>query len=289
VFNIHRSSYKYWAKQVRRIKPEKVKALAMVKNIYAESNSSAGARTISVIATTRGLAMSRYVATRLMKEQGLVSCQLPSHKYKKATQPHVAIPNTLERQFAVCQPDQVWCGDITFIWTGNRWAYLAVVMDLFARKLVGWAMSYSPDTKLAAKALSMAFEPRGRPKGVMFHSDQGSTYTSRNYRQLLWRYQIEQSMSRRGNCWDNSPMERFFRSLKTEWIPTTGYGSFIEAESSVVNYIIGYYSKVRPHSYNGGLTPNESEQRYWLEYKSVASLLDHYTWRFLYIFTALWS
>ena len=144
-------------------------------------------------------------------------------------------------------------------------------MDLFARKLVGWAMSYSPDTKLAAKALSMAFESRGRPKGVMFHSDQGSTYTSRNYRQLLWRYQIEQSMSRRGNCWDNRPMERFFRSLKTEWMPTTGYRSFIEADNSVVNYIIGYYSKVRPHSYNGGLTPNESEKRYWLEYKSVAS------------------
>lgn len=207
-----------------------------------------------------------------MKVQGLVSCQLPSHKYKKATQEHVAIPNTLERQFTVTQPDQVWCGDITFIWTGNRWSYLALVMDLFARKPVGWAMSNSPDTKLTAKALTMAFESRGRPKGVMFHSDQGSTYTSRNYRQLLWRYQIEQSMSRRGNCWDNSPMERFFRSLKTEWIPTTGYRSFTEAENAVVKYIIGYYSQVRPHSYNGGLTPNESEKRYWLEYKSVAKI-----------------
>jgi len=86
------------------------------------------------------------------------------------------------------------------------------------------------------------------------------------------RYQIEQSMSRRGNCWDNSPMERFFRSLKTEWIPTTGYRSFTEAENAVVKYIIGYYSQVRPHSYNGGLTPNESEKRYWLEYKSVAQI-----------------
>ncbi len=102
-------------------------------------------------------------------------------------------------------------------------------MDLFARKSVGWAMSHSPDTKLAAKALTMAFELRGRPKGVMFHSDQGSTYTSRNYRQLLWRCQIEQSMSRRGNCWDNSPMERFFRNLKTEWVPTTGCGQLILA------------------------------------------------------------
>ncbi len=244
----------------------------MVKSIYSESNNSAGTRTIAGIAATRGLPLSRYVATRLMKEQGLVSCQLPSHKYKKATQEHVAIPNTLERQFSVTEPNQVWCGDITFIWTGNRWAYLALVMDLFARKPVGWAMSNSPDTKLAAKALMMAFESRGRPKGVMFHSDQGSTYTSRSYHQLLWRYQIDQSMSLRGNCWDNSPMERFFRSLKTEWIPTKGYPSFTEAENTVVKYITGYYSQVRPHSYNGGLTPNESEKRYWLEYKSLAKI-----------------
>jgi len=138
-------------------------------------------------------------------------------------------------------------------------------------KPIGWAMSYSPDTKLTARALSMAFESRNRPKDVMFHSDQGSHYTSRKFRQLLWRYQIEQSMSRRGNCWDNSPMERFFRSLKTEWVPQTGYRSFAEAEQNVVSYIIGYYSRVRPHNHNGGLTPNESEKRYWLEYKSVAS------------------
>ncbi|MBA6328250.1 DDE-type integrase/transposase/recombinase [Colwellia sp. MB02u-6] len=136
----------------------------------------------------------------------------------------MATPSALERQFAVCQSDQVWCGDITFIWTGIYWAYLAVVMDLFTQKLVGWAMSYSPNTRLAAKALLMAFESRGRPKGIMFHSDQGSTYTSRCYRQLLWRYQIEQSMSRRGNCWYNSPLDRFF---KTEWMPIIRYRSFI--------------------------------------------------------------
>jgi putative transposase len=116
-----------------------------IKSIYVESNSSAGARTIAGIATTRGLPLSSYVTTRLMKEQGLVSCQLPSHKYKEAAQTHVAIPNTLERQFSVTEPDQVWCGDITFIWTGNRGASLALVMDLFARKPAGWAMSNSPD------------------------------------------------------------------------------------------------------------------------------------------------
>lgn len=138
----------------------------------------------------------------------------------------VEIPNLLDRQFAVTQPNQVWCGDVTYIWTGNRWAYLAVVMDLFARKPVGWAMSFSPDSELTCKALSHAFESRVRPQGLMFHSDQGSHYTSRKFRQLLWRCQITQSMSRRGNCLDNSPMERFFRSLKTEWVPTIGYRSY---------------------------------------------------------------
>ncbi|MBU2883818.1 IS3 family transposase, partial [Psychrosphaera sp. I2R16] len=150
--------------------------------------------------------------------------------------------------------------------------YLAVVIDLFARKPVGWAMSHSPDSDLTVKALTMAYELRGRPENVMYHSDQGSHYTSRKFRQRLWRYQITQSMSRRGNCWDNAPMERFFRSLKTEWIPTVGYRSFNEAKIDITKYIIGYYSQVRPHQHNGGLAPNESERRYWLNYKTVANL-----------------
>ncbi|AQS35743.1 transposase [Shewanella psychrophila] len=205
-----------------------------------------------------------------MKQLGLVSCQLPKHSYKRADSEHVEIPNHLSRQFQVTEPNQVWCGDVTYIWTGNRWAYLAVVIDLFARKAIGWSMSFSPDSTLTGKALSMAFESRGRPQALMFHSDQGCHYTSRQYRQLLWRYQIKQSLSRRGNCWDNAPMERFFRSLKTEWVPSTGYSSFTEAKASIINYIVGYYSQVRPHQYNGGLTPNESERRFCLTYKTVA-------------------
>jgi len=128
------------------------------------------------------------------------------------------------------KPNQVWCGDVTYIWTGDRWAYLAVVMDFFARKPVGWAMSFSPNSQLTSQALTMAFESRGRPEKVMFHSKQGTHYTNRAFSQALWRYQMKQSMSRRGNCWDNSPMERFFRSLKTEWVPQIGYHSFNEAK-----------------------------------------------------------
>lgn len=114
-----------------------------------------------------------------------------------------------------------------------------LVLDLFSRKPVGWALSLTPDTELTKKALTMTFESRGEPKGVMFHSDQGCQYTSLAFRQLLWRYQMVQSMSRRGNCWDNSPMERFFRSLKTEWIPEVGYSSFEAAKHGITDYIVG--------------------------------------------------
>ena len=206
--------------------PETAKLHSQVKEVHRQSNGSAGARTVAMMTTNNGYPLSRYRAGNIMKKLKLVSCQLPKHAYKKATQEHVAIPNTLDRQFAVTEPDQAWCGDVTYIWTGNRWAYLAVVMDLFARKPVGWALSHSPDSNLTCQALSMAYESRGRPKEVMFHSDQGSHYTSRQFRQLVWRYRLTQSMSRRGNCWDNSPMERFFRSLKTEWIPTTRISKF---------------------------------------------------------------
>ena len=265
-FNVNRSSYRAWSKRSKQPAPEKVKILAMIKTIHTESNGSAGARTIATVSTQRGLPLSRYRSGGLMKELKLTSCQLPGHRYKKATQEHSAIPNHLAREFNVDEPNQVWCGDVTYIWSGSRWSYLAIVLDLFSRKPIGWAMSLSPDSDLTGNALSMAFETRGQPDNVMFHSDQGSHYTSKKYRQLLWRYHIKQSLSRRGNCWDNSPMERFFRSLKTEWVPEIGYRSFVEAKRAVINYIIGYYSQVRPHKHNGGLSPNVAEQKFWFAY-----------------------
>ncbi len=118
------------------------------------------------------------------------------------------------------------------------------------------------NTALTSTALQMAFEARGRPKGLTFHSSHGCHYKSMWYRQLLWGYQIKQRMSRRGNCWYNSSMERFFRSLKTGWVPDIGYQSFEQAKSSIWNYIIGYYSKVRPHRHSQGMSPNQAEQVY---------------------------
>lgn len=243
---------------------------AVVQAIHVESKGSAGARTIAVIATDRGTPLTRYRAGNLMNELQLTSCQLPRHRYKKSGAEHIEVTNVIDRQFTPYKPNQIWCGDVTYIWAGSCWAYLAIVMDLYARKPIGWAISRAPNTELTMKALQMAYESRGKPKGLVFHSDQGCHYTSVKYRQLLWRYQITQSMSRRGNCWDNSPMERFFRSLKSEWVPQTGYQNLEQAKIAIWSYIIGYYSNIRPHSHNKWMTPNQAEKNYWGTSKTVA-------------------
>ena len=147
-----------------------------------------------------------------------------------------------------------------------------MVLDLYARTPVGWALSNSPDSELTAAALTMAYESRQQPEGVLFHSDQGSHYTSLNFRRRLWRHRMTQSMSRRGNCWDNAPMERFFRSLKTEWVPVLGYRSFADAKRSIISYLTGYYSLTRPHSHNGGLPPKRAEEIYWNSSKSATKI-----------------
>ncbi|MCO1304450.1 IS3-like element ISEc31 family transposase, partial [Escherichia coli] len=255
---IHRSSYRYWRKRRDTVNPARVRLCSEIRRAWNQSRGSAGARTLAEMLTQNGVPMSRYRAGRLMKYLNLSSCQPGKHQYKNARQEHTCLPNLLERQFAVPEPDRVWCGDITYIWAGNRWCYLAVVMDLFARRVIGWSLSANADTALISSALRMAYEVRGQPRDVMFHSDQGSQYTGLKYQQLLWRYRIKQSVSRRGNCWDNSPMERFFRSLKTEWVPTDGYTGKDVARQQISSYILNYYNSVRPHHYNGGLTPEES-------------------------------
>ncbi|HBN6548156.1 TPA: IS3 family transposase [Escherichia coli] len=269
---IHRSSYRYWRKRRDTVNPARVRLCSKIRRAWNQSRGSAGARTLAEMLTQNGVPMSRYRAGRLMKYLNLSSCQPGKHQYKNARQEHTSLPNLLERQFAVPEPDRVWCGDITYLWAGNRWCYLAVVMDLFARRVIGWSLSAHADTALISSALRMAYETRGQPRDVVFHSDQGSQYTGLKYQQPLWRCRINQSVSRRGNCWDNSPMERFFRSLKTEWVPTNGYAGKDEARQQINDYILNYYNSVRPHHYNGGLTPEESENRYHFYCKTVANI-----------------
>ncbi|KPY59604.1 ISPsy24, transposase orfB, partial [Pseudomonas amygdali pv. sesami] len=260
-FEVPRSCY--YNHRLRRRNPdvERVRLRSRVNELFTQSRSAAGSRSIVLMMHEDGEQIGRFKVRGLMRELGLISKQPGSHAYKKATVERPDIPNILNRAFDVPAPNQVWCGDITYIWAQGKWHYLAVVMDLFARRVVGWALSSRPGTDLVIKALDMAYEQRGKPQGLLFHSDQGAQYGSRQFRQRLWRYRIRQSMSRRGNCWDNAPMERVFRSLKTEWIPTVGYMTAQEALRDISHYLMHRYNWIRPHQFNNGLAPAQSEKR----------------------------
>jgi putative transposase len=261
VFDINRSGYYAHRDRHKQVDVERLELRAKVNQKFKLSRSSAGSRTIKTMLNEDGIEIGRFKVRCLMAEIGLICKQPGPHAYKQATVERLDIPNVLDRQFDVDDANQVWCGDISYIWVGTHWVYLAVILDLFTRRVVGWALSDRPDTDLTLKALDLAYELRGKPEGVLFHSDQGSQYGSLRYRQRLWRYQMNQSMSRRGNCWDNAPMERLFRSLKYEWIPAMGYRSMAEAKKDIGLYLMNYYNWQRPHTANGGLAPAVAEEK----------------------------
>ncbi|WP_390625264.1 IS3 family transposase [Vibrio neonatus] len=259
LFDVATSCY-YEFKQ-RKPDANRVRLASRIRELFNISRGSAGSRTIVSMLRSEGIKIGRFKVRKLMHEACLASKQPGSHRYKSAKTERPDIPNLLKRKFSVTIPNQVWCGDITYIWSGSRWVYLAVVLDLYSRRVVGWALSNKPDSALTTKALDMAWEQRGRPDGIMFHSDQGVQYGSRKFRQRLWRYRMAQSMSRRGNCWDNAPMERLFRSLKTEWIPATGYMNQNQAQKDISYYLMNYYNRQRPHQANDGVSPVTAENR----------------------------
>lgn len=258
VFGLHRSTYRYRQQRKGVVDAVRERLKDKARAIHTASRGAAGARTIAGQLRHQGDSIGRYKAASLMREASLVSKQQKQHRYRIVAEESVIADNHLGREFTVMQANQVWCGDVTYVWSGQRWLYLAVVLDLYKRKIIGWSCSTNPDSQLTIQALRMAYESRGFPKGVMFHSDQGCHYTSRAFRHQLAHYQTKQSMSRRGNCWDNAPMERFFRSFKTEWMPAEFYTAFHEAERDIGSYI-RYYNHERGHSYNDYLSPSVAE------------------------------
>lgn len=261
VFEVTRSCYYAYCRKRRIPDVERLVLRSRVNELFTQSRSAAGSRSIMFMMREDGIEIGRFKVRKLMSEMKLISKQPGSHAYKKATVERPDIPNVLDRAFTVSAPNEVWCGDITYVWAQGRWHYLAAVIDLFARRVVGWAFSEKPDANLVIKALDMAYEQRGRPQSVLFHSDQGSQYGSRSFRQRLWRYRFKQSMSRRGNCHDNAPMERLFRSLKTEWVPTVGYMSASLAQQDIGRFLMQRYNWQRPHQFNGGLAPAVAEEK----------------------------
>jgi transposase InsO family protein len=197
---------------------------------------------------------------RLMKKAGIQS--KISKKFvvaKNSKHSHQVAENLLERNFRTGEKNVVWVTDTTFIHTREGWLYLATVMDLYSRKIIGWSMSERNNRTLVCDALLMALWRRKHPKKVIVHSDQGSTYASNDYQALLKKRKLICSMSRRGNCWDNAVAESFYGSLKNEWVNWEDYKTRDQARKSIFNYIEMFYNRKRRHSYLGYISPEEFE------------------------------
>lgn len=196
-----------------------------------------------------------------MKEYGLV-CKA-AKKYKATTNSNHKLPvapNLLEQDFSVDRPNNVWVSDFTYLWTNEGWMYLAVVIDLYSRRVVGWSLSNRMTKKLVLDAMKMAIRQRKPAPGLIAHSDRGSQYCSHDYQKLLKKHYIRCSMSKKGDCYDNACAETFFHSLKVEWIYGNTFPSREECKQSVIEYIEVFYNRQRIHSYLGYRTPCQFEQ-----------------------------
>jgi transposase InsO family protein len=259
---IEPSSYYSWVSGQKREKPAD-KAAYWVKKAFDELLGNAGTRGIKAYLRDHyQQVISRRRIGKLMKQQGLI-CQRKK-KYRRgssapANHAHIAA-NLVQRGFDVRYPNHVWVSDITYIKTLAGWMYLAVFIDLYSRKVVGWALSSSMDSELIETALKRALWDRKPPKGLIVHSDQGSQYISKDYRKLLKAWGAKASMSRRGNCWDNAVAESFFKTLKVEKIyREPRLLGEVEMRLLIAEYM-GHYNHVRPHSSNAGMSPVRYEQ-----------------------------
>lgn len=236
-----------------------------VRQIHKETRGAYGSRRTSAKLRSQGHDVGRYRARILMKKAG-VSFNF-RRKFKKTTDSKHNLPvaaNLLDRKFQVKRPDTVWCSDITYLWTTEGWLYLAVIIDLFSRKVVGWAMSNRINASLVTEALSMAYWRRKPEKGLIHHSDRGSQYAGSDYQKLLESYAMTCSMSRKGNCWDNAVVESFFHNLKTEWTTGMLYHNRNDARKDVIHYIEMFYNSHRLHSFLEYKSPNDFEKNFML-------------------------
>ena len=253
--------YQYWRRRDNRSPdPKHQERLDVMQEVAKASDHSYGSRRMKKAMSDLGFPMSRYQARRLMKTAGVQVRY--RKKYKVTTNSNHKQPifeNVLDRQFAVSQPDQVYVSDITYVWTQEGWLYLAVVIDLFSRKVVGWSMSSRMKAQLVTDALRMAIWQRRPKAGLIVHSDRGSQYAGKVYRRLLRAHSFVGSMSRKGDCWDNAVAESFFGSLKQERIHWRHYQTRLRAQQDILHYIAMFYNSYRLHSYLGYRSPSQYE------------------------------
>jgi putative transposase len=234
---------------------------AKVRASFLMSDRTYGARRVWRDVLAEGVACGLHRIERLMRAQALKARprrrRLPSDTGERS----VIAPNLLERRFEASRPNERWVADFTYVWTAEGWLYVAVVLDLFSRRIVGWSMQASMTAQLVTDALLMAVWRRGRVDALLHHSDQGSQYTSDQFQRLLAEHGVVCSMSRSGNCWDNAAMESFFSSLKTERVARKTYRTRDEVRADVFDYIERFYNPRRRHSTLGYMSPMEFERQ----------------------------
>mgnify|MGYP000851657721 FL=1 len=238
----------------------------LFKAVFAENQQTYGSRRMRRVLTARGLRLGRYKVRKLLKKFDLKACW--KRKCVHTTDSKHGLPvaeNLLNRAFTPQDLNQAWTSDITYIRTRTGWLYLAMVMDLCSRRIIGWAMAPHMRTELVCEALTMAQGQRNPAAGVLLHSDRGSQYASDAYQALLAQHGIVCSMSRKGNCWDNAPMERFFLSLKMERVWRRDYANQEEARRDVADYLMTFYNQKRLNSALGYMSPAEFERQHRLK------------------------
>ena len=236
--------------------------LSAIRVIHRESRETYGSPSIWDALIKRGHGVGENRVARLMRLEGIRAKTVK--KWRATTQSNHRLPvteNTLNRQFTVAQPNRVWAGDLTYVWTTEGWLYLAVVLDLYSRTVIGWAMGHRLTVELAEGALTMALANRKPSAGLLHHSDRGSQYAAHRYQRLLGEHGITSSMSRTGNCWDNACVESFFGTLKRELVYHRHYTTRDEAKRDIFEYIEVFYNRLRRHSTLGYYSPAEFEAR----------------------------
>ena len=260
---VQRSAYYDWrAHPGKRVPPEELALRRRMKALFAASRGSLGSRTMTANLCQEGFEIGRDKTRRRMKQLQLKV--KPKRKYKVTTDSNHTLPvseNVLNREFSPSASNQAWGTDMTYLWTQQGWIYLAVVIDLYSRRVVGWAIDRRMKQALVIRALMMAVNLRHPPPGLIHHSDRGSQYASHAYQKLLKQHGMIGSMSRKGNCWDNAPVERFFSSLKREWTGDCLYQTRQQAIADVREYVAVYYNAKRLHSTLGYTTPLDYEKR----------------------------
>lgn len=262
VLGVSRSGFHKWSKAPpSRRRRDDERLGAEIRAIHRRSRERYGSPRVHAELRAQGRTVGRKRVARLMGENGLKG--LARRRFRRttdSTHKHAVAPNLLEQNFTTALPNQAWVGDITYVWTLEGWAYVAVLLDLCSRRVVGWALRRTLSRELALGALRRALRARGDVRGLVHHTDRGSQYASRGYRQVLAQHGLRQSMSGVGNCYDNAVAESFFASLKKELVHCHVFATRTEAYDAIADYIENFYNAERRHSAIGYRTPVEHEQ-----------------------------